>query len=357
MTDLTLTSAQNRASAMGWIEKAGIGHVLLAIFLLIYPVMASDFFLTQIGGYSLVLGMIALSLMLLAGYGGMVSLAQITVAGAAGYVVAIFGENNSGVYGFGWPWWIYGPLAIMIASLMSALIGWIAVRTEGIYTIMITLAVATACFYFAQQNYALFNGFPGYNGLRAPEVFGVYWRDPVPFYYLCLANAVVAYIAVLYGARSTFGLTLQAIRDNPRRMRAIGFNVTAHKVFAWWLAGLIAGAAGILLVWFNGRISPGTIAVGPSINILVIAIIGGLRHPVGPFIGAVIVTLMQTFAIDIIGAERFNTLIGLVFLLIVFISPDGILGLWERFKPQAGRDDWRSFKKAANEAEKKGRNA
>ena len=103
----------------------------------------------------------------------------------------------------------------MIASLMSALIGWIAVRTEGIYTIMITLAVATACFYFAQQNYALFNGFPGYNGLRAPDAFGAYWRDPVPFYYLCLANAVVAYIAVLYGARSTFGLTLQAIRDKP----------------------------------------------------------------------------------------------------------------------------------------------
>ena len=222
---------------------------------------------------------------------------------------------------------------------------------------MITLAVATACFYFAQQNYALFNGFPGYNGLRAPEFFGVYWRDPVPFYYLCLANAVVAYVAVLYGARSTFGLTLQAIRDNQRRMRAIGFNVTAHKVFAWWLAGLIAGAAGILLVWFNGRISPGTIAVGPSINILVIAIIGGLRHPIGPFLGAVIVVLMQTFAIDIVGAERFNTLIGLVFLVIVFISPDGILGLWERFKPQEGRDNWRSFKKAANKSENQGRNA
>lgn len=357
MTDVTLDPAVRRRQSRNWLEKAGIGHILLAFFLLIYPAMASDFFLTQIGGYSLVLGMIALSLMLLAGYGGMVSLAQITVAGAAGYVVAIFGENNSGVYGFGWPWWIYGPLAIMIASLMSAVIGWIAVRTEGIYTIMITLAVATACFYFAQQNYALFNGFPGYNGLRAPDAFGLNWRDPVPFYYLCLANAVIAYVAVLYAARSTFGLTLQAVRDNQRRMRAIGFNVTAHKVFAWWLAGLIAGAAGILLVWFNGRISPGTIAVGPSINILVIAIIGGLRHPIGPFLGAVIVVLMQTFAIDIVGAERFNTLIGLVFLVIVFISPDGILGLWERFKPQEGRDSWRSFKKAPNTDGNQGRNA
>ena len=120
MTDVTLNPASRRRQSQNWLEKAGIGHILLAFFLLIYPAMASDFFLTQIGGYSLVLGMIALSLMLLAGYGGMVSLAQITVAGAAGYVVAIFGENNSGVYGFGWPWWIYGPLAIMIASLMSA---------------------------------------------------------------------------------------------------------------------------------------------------------------------------------------------------------------------------------------------
>jgi branched-chain amino acid transport system permease protein len=109
--------------------------------------------------------------------------------------------------------------------------------------------------------------------------------------------------------------------------------VTAHKVFAWFLAGIIAGTAGVLLVWFNGRISPGTIGVGAAINVLVIAVIGGLRHPIGPFLGAVVVVLMQTFAIDLVGADRFNTLIGLVFLVIVFISPDGILGLWGRVKP------------------------
>jgi branched-chain amino acid transport system permease protein len=337
----TLTFAI-RPARRNWIETIGSGHLLLGLFLLAYPLVASDFFLTQIGGYSLVLGMIALSLMLLAGYGGMVSLAQITVAGAAGYVIAIFGENNSHVYGFGWPWWVIMPMAIAIAALFSAIIGWIAVRTEGIYTIMITLAVATASFYFTQQNYAFFNGFPGYAGLRAPVVFGLNWRDPVPYYYLCLASAAIAYAAVLYGSRSTFGLTLQAIRDNPRRMRAIGYDVTAHKVFAWLLAGVIAGEAGILLVWFNGRISPGTIAVGPAINILVIAIIGGLRHPIGPFLGALVVVMMQTFAIDIVGAQRFNTLIGLVFLVIVFVSPDGILGLWERFKPPSVRDQWRS---------------
>ncbi len=319
------------ASAFG---GAGAAHAVLAAALVLYPAVASDFFLTQIGGYSLILGMIALSLMLLAGYGGMVSLAQLSVAGMAGYVVAIFGLNNSAVHGFGWPWWIVVPFAVLVAGLVSALIGAISSRTEGIYTIMITLAIATATFYFTQQNYALFNGFPGFTGIRAPEFWGVSWRDPLPFYYLCLGTAAVSYAAVLYAARSTFGLALQAIRDNPRRMRAIGFDVTAHKIAAWFYAGLIAGLAGVLLVWFNGRISPGTINVAGAINILIIAVIGGMRHPIGPFIGALVVVLMQTFAIDIVGAERFNTLIGLFFLVIVFASPDGLLGLWGRLKPR-----------------------
>jgi branched-chain amino acid transport system permease protein len=155
----------------------------------------------------------------------------------------------------------------------------------------------------------------------------------MPFYYLCLFVAAVCYAAVLYCSRSTFGLALQATRDNQRRMRAIGFDVTAHKVAAYFFSGIIAGLAGVLLVWFNGRISPGTVDVGQAIDVLVIAVIGGLGHPIGPFIGAVFVVLVQTFAIDIVGAERFNTLIGLVFLLIVFVSPDGLLGLWGKVKP------------------------
>lgn len=315
------------------LQRHGPAYIALALALLLFPAIASDFFLTQIGGYSMIFGMMALSLMVLAGYGGMVSLAQITVAGVAGYSVAVFGVNATGLLGFGWPWWVVAPLAVALAAIVSALIGWISVRTDGIYTIMITLAIATATYYFTQQNAELFNGHSGFSGLRAPEFWGLVWRDPKPFYYLCLTLAVIAYLAVLYGAQSTFGKTLQAIRDNPRRMRAVGYDVTAHKVFAWFLAGIIAGVAGVLLVWFNGRISPGTIGVGAAINVLIIAVIGGLKHPIGPFIGALVVVLMQTFAIDIVGADRFNTLIGLVFLVIVFISPDGLLGLWGRVKP------------------------
>jgi branched-chain amino acid transport system permease protein len=340
---MSLTLATDAtAPQQTWLERLGPGHIILAVALVLYPLVASDFFLTQIGGYSLIFGMLALSLMMLAGYGGMVSLAQITVAGIAAYAIAILGNNNSNVLGLGWPWWLAVPFAVLAAAVASALIGWISVRTEGIYTIMITLAIATATYYFAQQNYAIFNGHSGYAGIHAPSFWGVNWRDPKAFYYLCLVFAVLSYAAILYGARSTFGLTLQAIRDNPRRMRALGYDVTAHKVFAWFLAGIIAGLAGVLLVWFNGRVSPGTIGVDVAIDVLIIAVIGGLRHPIGPFLGALVVVLMQTFAIDIVGAERFNTLIGLVFLVIVFVSPDGILGLWGRIKPHLAQESLRS---------------
>ncbi len=319
-----------------------VAQGVLAAALLLYPLVASEFFLTQIGAYSLIWGLLALSMMLLAGYGGMVSLAQITSAGIAAYTVAIFGTNNIHLYGFGWPWWVLVPFAVLLSAITSAIIGAISVRTEGIYTIMITLAIAAAFFYFAQQNYALFNGHSGFAGIPTPQVAGIDWRAPIPFYYLCLFVAAACYAAVLYCSRSTFGLALQAIRDNGRRMRAVGFDITAHKVVAYFYSGIIAGLAGVLLVWFNGRVSPGTVDVGQAIEVLVIAVIGGLRHPIGPFLGVVFVILIQTFAIDIVGAERFNTLIGLVFLAIVFVSPDGLLGLWGKIKPLLAQESLRS---------------
>jgi branched-chain amino acid transport system permease protein len=305
----------------------------LGIALILFPLVATPFVTFQIGAQTLILGMIALSLMVLAGYGGMVSMAQLTIAGVAGYAVAILGSNSAGVLGLNWPWWVYVPLAILIGGVVSALVGAIAVRTAGIYTIMITLATGSAFFYLAQQNYSLFNGHSGFRGVAPPDAFGVAWRSPVSFYYLCLAVAALCYCAVVYTARSTFGLALMASRDNARRARAVGHNVTALRVAAFFFAGLIAGVAGVLYVWFNGRISPGTVSVSEAVGILVIAVIGGIRHPIGPFLGAALYVVLKTFAIDLAGADRFNTLIGAIFLIVVFVSPDGILGLWRRIAP------------------------
>jgi branched-chain amino acid transport system permease protein len=303
----------------------------LVVALAFLPAVASPFLVYQVGAQALILGIIALSLMVMAGYGGMVTLAQLTIAGLAGYAVAILGPNGTSVLGLNWPWWLYVPAAILIAGIVNALIGMIAVRTAGIYTIMITLAVGTAFFYLTQQNYSLFNGHSGFRNVAPPDLFGVAWREPLPFYYLCLGVAALAYAAVVYTARSTFGRALVGSRDNPRRMRAVGYSVTAVRVMAYFLSGLVAGVGGVLYVWFNGRISPGTISVSELTGILVIAVIGGVRHPIGPFVGALLYVLLKTFAIDIVGADRFNTLIGAIFLIIVFVSPDGLVGLWRRF--------------------------
>jgi branched-chain amino acid transport system permease protein len=143
-------------------------------------------------------------------------------------------------------------------------------------------------------------------------------------------------------SRSPFGLALQGTRDGPRRMAALGYNVTAHRIAAYTFASVIAAIGGILLVWQNAQISPGTVGIPAVIDILVIAVVGGVRRPIGPFVGALIYVLLRTFSPDVLtgfglSGERFKTLIGLGFLAIVFFSPDGVLGLWDRWRERRRR--------------------
>jgi len=317
-----------------WRRAIKARHIVVAAFVLLYPLVATPFFAYQIGAQALALGLIALSLTFLGGYGGMVSLAQMTVAGLAAYFVAILGSSSNAAISLGWPWWLALVLAVALATLFAAAIGWLSVRTEGIYTIMITLAVGVALFYLAQQNYTVFNGFQGFSKMAAPTVFDVELRAPVPFYYLALACAAGGYFFVKHLVRTPFGMALQGIRDNPRRMQTLGFDVTAHRVAAYAVAGLLAAIGGVLMLWYNGRISPGTIGIGAMINILVIAVLGGMKHPIGAFVGAIVFVLLQNFAIDLVDRERFNLVIGGVFLAIVLFSPDGLLGLWQRLRRQ-----------------------
>ncbi|RBI84978.1 branched-chain amino acid ABC transporter permease [Rhodosalinus halophilus] len=325
-----------------WVERIPPVWWALGLILLTMPAWAGDFILFQVMGWTFILGIIALSLMFLAGYGGMVSLIQMSVAAMAGYMVAIFGASGVAEISMGLPWWLYIPIAIGVAALFGTIVGALAVRTAGIYTIMITLAIASAFFYFTRQNYTIFNGYSGFNLVVPPQLFGVDWRQAVPFYYLTLGCAAICYAAVVYVSRAPFGLALQGVRDNPRRMAALGFNVTAHRVAAYTFASVIAAIGGILLVWQNAQIAPGTAGIPAVIDILVIAVVGGIGRPIGPFIGALIYVVLSTFSPDLLTAfglsgERFNLLIGLGFLAVVFFSPDGVLGLWERWQARRAR--------------------
>ncbi len=339
--DTPVANTADGPAKVFWFERIGAlirpRHLVVLVAVLLYPFVATPFFTYQIGAQSLGLGLIALSLTFLGGYGGMVSLAQMTVAGLAGYLVAIFGTSSVAAISLGWPWWLAVVFALGIATVFAAAIGWLSVRTEGIYTIMITLAIGVAFFYLAQQNYTLFNGFGGFSKVDAPELFGIDFKEPVPFYFAALACALAGYFLVKHLVRAPFGIALQGIRENPRRMASLGFHVTAHRVAAYAVSGLLAAVGGVLMVWYNGRISPGTANLAAMISILVVAVLGGMKHPIGAFIGAVVYVLLQNFAIDLFVRERFNLVIGGVFLAIVLFSPDGLLGLWAMLRSRLAR--------------------
>lgn len=317
-----------------WTLTALVLAILVAL-----PLLLPDFWLSGILGRSLIYGIVALSITFLASYGGFISLAQTMLAGIAGYTVAILAPTAIPASASAVSYWLAMPLAVLAATLAGAVVGLIAIRTRDIYLLMITLALAVGFSLFAQSNIDWFNGYEGIRNVVGPELFGQPFRAHTVFYYVALTVSALLYLLVLYVVRTPFGLVLQGIRDNPRRVAALGYNVAVHRIAAFAMAGFIAGCGGVLITFYNIGITPGSIGMTATVNVLVMSVIGGLGHPVGAFIGAVIFTLIDTFAATIYDRDRFNTLIGLVFLGIVVASPDGVLGLGKRLTGWGKRKD------------------
>ncbi|WP_083202412.1 branched-chain amino acid ABC transporter permease [Stappia indica] len=317
-----------------WILTALVLAILVSM-----PLLLPDFWLSGILGRSLIYGIVALSITFLASYGGFISLAQTMLAGIAGYTVAILAPTAIPASDSAVSYWLAMPLAVLAATVAGAVVGLIAIRTRDIYLLMITLALAVGFSLFAQSNIDWFNGYEGIRNVVGPDLFGLPFRTHAVFYYVSLTLAALLYVLVLYVVRTPFGLVLQGIRDNPRRVAALGYNVAVHRIAAFAMAGFIAGCGGVLITFYNIGITPGSIGMTATVNVLVMSVIGGLGHPVGAFIGAVIFTLIDTFAATIYDRDRFNTLIGLVFLGIVVASPDGVLGLGKRLTGWGKRKD------------------
>lgn len=302
----------------------------------VLPAGQAQFWTANVLGRAIVFGIIALSLTFLATYGGFVSLAQMMVAGVAGYALAIFVEGAVPriVGGFGYA--VAIPIGLAAGTAMGALVGAISVRTRDIYLLMITLALAMGVFRFIETNIAWFNGYEGIRNVVGPGIFGTDFRNAMVFYHIALGTAALLYFGVLYLVRTPFGLVLQSIRDNPRRVAALGYSVALHRIAAFAVAGFIAGCGGVLSTIYNIGISPGTIGLGATVNVLIMSVVGGLGHPVGAFVGSFIFTVFDTFAATIYDRDRFNTLIGLVFLAIVLVSPDGAIGIGRRLRSLIG---------------------
>lgn len=291
-----------------------------------FPFWGSDFWVATIGCRILVLGVMALSLTFLASLVGLVSFAQMGVAGVAGYAVALLSANSSGV-GMEVNWPIAVLAAVALSTMAGLVVGAISIRSSGIYLLMITLAISVCMFYFVSRNTEVFNGFDGINGVRAPVFGTVNVRDALPFYYLCLVLATALTTMVAWIEATPVGSLLHAYRNSPLRLNALGFNVVVIRLLAFAISGFIAGVGGVLNTWYNGQISPSAIDVNAAVLLLIVAVLGGMRRPIGAFLGALVYVLLENFASAFISSEHFNLVIGTVFMVIVLVSRDGLLGI------------------------------
>jgi branched-chain amino acid transport system permease protein len=300
--------------------RAGLTAVLV-IALALVPAVFTTYFTSAVAARSLIFGLAAVSLTFLAAYGGIVSLAQTGLYGIAGYVLARLIVND------GMDPILAAVLAIAIAVAVGFLFGAIVSGSEGIYLLMITLALGVITyFFFAQVD--TFGGHEGINSVTAPGFIGNPVTHPTAIYEVTLACCVLAYAGIRFLARTNFGLAMQGVRDDPVRMRAMGFNVRLHRTLAFTAGALIAALAGVLGTWNDTRISPGTIQVSQIIQLMTIAVIGGLYRIEGAWIGALVYTLLDTYTRGI--TERFETWIGVILLAILIVSPDGITGVAQK---------------------------
>jgi len=305
--------------------------VAALVFAVIAPLVLPTYWIGTLLTQMLFLGIVAASLIFLSAYGGMVSLAQVAIFGIAGFVVgnATTNGNTKGL-NLGWsPWWGV-VLGIVVAVAVGLLFGAVASRSVGIYFLMITLTYSViANLFFGQVTDV--SGFGGISGIPTPRLVGSPDQHPNRLYYVSLVAALAIYVLLRYLVRTPFGLTLQGVRDDEVRMASLGYNVILHRTIAFGFAAFVAAVAGVLFVWWNGHIDPATIDLGATIDVLVIAVIGGLFRLEGAWVGALFFVVVNNYSqrISFIG-PRFHTLIGAIFLVIVLVSPGGLVGLWER---------------------------
>jgi branched-chain amino acid transport system permease protein len=294
--------------------------LLLALPLAAYSV--GDTFYVGLATRVLVFALAASSLNLILGFGGMVSFGHAAFLGIGAYSVAILMQNGIASA------WIAWPLAILLTALVSLLIGWISLRTQGVYFIMITLA-------FAQMLYYLIISLKAYGGddglslaARSSVGWGVDLSIDVHLYYLSLGALAMAMVFMVRLLNARFGHVLQAIRENEVRMTALGFAVFRYKLAAFTLAGAVAGLAGVLFANLNGFVSPAMMQWSQSGMLMMMVILGGVGHLYGGVIGAIAFLLLEEFLSHY--TMHWQLGLGAVLLGVVLFAPNGITSLLKR---------------------------
>ena len=324
------TMFRQRSSGLAkWLPIALGALALIVALSFPFIVDRPRFWLPNIGIRSLWLGIIAMSLVFMKRYVGLLSLAQVAIAGVSAYGVGFIMVKLE------LPFLLGAAVGIVAGTLVSVLIGLIAARTKAIYFLMITLAIGQVFYSWASQSIEVTNARRGLAPVERPELGFLDLTNIQTFYYFALILAIVCYLLCRYMASSTFGLTLQGIRDAPDRMRALGYNVFGYRIAAMAFAGFIASIGGILMVLDRNQVDPNVVSLNATLDVLVVAVIGGIGSLGGVFVGAVVLTLLSNFSQNF--TDRYMTLTGLVFILVLLFAPTGLAGVWQQVRRLVSR--------------------
>ena len=297
-----------------------------ALALLVFPFVGSDFYVSMVTRM-MILAILAMSLDLLQGVTGLVSLGHAAFFGLAGYVLAFASPADAGAS----IWWSL-PLAVFGAGLAALIIGFFVVRTQGIYFIMVTMAFAQMVYYLFFDNKVLGGSDGLYINLKPTMALGSFvlldLDNKRSLFYLVLALTALVYGFLRRLLFSPFGRTLSGIRINEHRMRAMGYSTFGYKLAAFTLAGGLAGVAGYLWGAQTGYINPDLMGFHTSAHTIMMVILGGMGNFAGAIVGAFAFEILLHVFKDL--SKHWQLLMGTFIVAVVVFAPRGLLGWFER---------------------------
>ncbi len=275
---------------------------------------------------ALIWALFALSLDILLGHTGLPSLGHAAFYGMGAYASAICFLRASDDF------WICLAAGIGAAAVLALFYGLLALRTVGVYFLMITLALAQVLWGIAYSWRSVTNGDDGLRGIKREAIgfLGLRFGDTGDYFLFVLGIFVIAATMILVILRSPFGHALRGIRESPDRMEALGYNIWLYKLLAFVVAGAFGGLAGVLFVFNKGYVSPEAVSIGVSAEVMLMIILGGAGTLFGPIVGAFVIVMLSYGVSEI--TERWNLILGLIYVLVVVFAPKGVTGLVVRRK-------------------------
>ena len=292
--------------------------IALAIVLTLgLPLAVGSAYYVNVASQIIIAAIFALGLNVLVGYAGLASLGHAGLFGMAAYAAAwMLSAGGTGHL-------VAALAALALTLLTAAVFAVLALRATGIGFLMITLALGQILWGIAYRWIELTNGDNGISVPGRPAPFGISLAGPVPFYCACVAVLLATLAMLAVFVRSPFGASLRGTRDQPRRMSALGHHVWAIRFCAFLFSGFWSGVAGLLYFYYNEFVSPHVLSLTNSAEALLMVISGGTGTLLGPIVGAVLVVAMKNIASAYI--ERWNFLLGAIFVAIVMLMPEGLV--------------------------------